>query len=1503
MKSESKGSILELLQSKNKPKDKAVEPTESKPTILPESSKTEDVPKEKSLEEIYQKKTQLEHILLRPDTYIGSAEVAEMDLWVYDSKAECMVFKKTNIVPGFYKIFDEILVNAADNKIRDPTMNTIKVTIDRENNLISVYNNGSGIPIEMHKKEKVFIPELIFGHLLTSSNYDDKEKKVTGGRNGYGAKLCNIYSTQFIVETGNKQTGQKYKQVFSNNMAKIGKPSITKSNKTDFTKITFKPDFEKFGMSEIDDDHECLLKKRVFDIAGCLRGGVKVYLNSKLIPIKNFKDYVKLYLKGLGGTEEGEASPPQIVYEKIKGDGDDDRWEVCFTQSEGQFQQVSFVNNISTIKGGTHVQCIADQIINKLADHVKSKNKGAPVKKFQIKNQCWVFINCLIENPAFDSQTKENLTLRPSSFGSKPTLSTGFLNRITSQTKVVDNIMDFARVKEAKMMKKTDGQKRSRLVGISKLDDANMAGTKKGRDCTLILTEGDSAKTLAVSGLSVVGRDSYGVFPLRGKLLNVREASHKQIYDNAEINNVKKILGLQHGVEYNSTESLRYGHLMIMTDQDHDGSHIKGLIINFLDHFWPSLLKVPGFLVEFITPIVRVKKNKSDISFFTIPEYEDWKANNNNGAGWHIKYYKGLGTSTAVDAKNYFSSLDYHCKEFAKAKPEDRVLIDMAFNKKKADERKEWLRSFQIGTYMDHSVNRIEISNFINRELILFSIADNIRSIPSLVDGLKPGHRKILFGCFKRNLKGEIKVQQLAGYVSEHSAYHHGEQSLCATIVGLAQDFVGSNNLNLLEPIGMFGTRILGGKDAASPRYIFTSLTNLTRRIFHPDDEHLLTYLTDDGQKVEPQWYMPILPLLLVNGGEGIGTGWSSMIPNYNPLDIVENLKRKMRGEELVKMIPWYRGFKGTIVPISSDKYQVSGIITKIDDTTIDVTELPIRSWTQTYKDFLESLLVEKENVVPFIKDYKEYHTHTSVHFRIELSEEKMKEAEAEGLEKKFKIINYISTSNMVCFDKNLQIKKYQSPEAILEDFFEVRLGFYHDRKEWLLNQLNSKKEELENRARFILEIIDRTLIVQNKKKLEILKDLKERGYKTIGQIKKGILNSETEAETEADDGEATGYNYLLGMPIWNLTKEKVDQLQEEIAKKNQEIEELMEKTPISLWETDLDDFLAEWMISLEEFQLAMESNSDIKKSKGRNNKKPTKRTPKPKALNSSTLKNKRKLEDGADSTDDFQSDGGARDVKPRATPTRAARNKPNQRIVDSDENDLDESEKESTLKSEHATPPLDVVEKKETSEAPTIAKMKQRKVTDMLTKKALPEPTVVIKVENSPPRTSEKLQIPSEDVKVEIKAEATVLVPETQPSKSKEVDIFDFPSSSHDSVRTSPISKSPTTYKARRRTVTKQSTLNDKIQDNENPQSDLANDSEAPTEALKTSPPAKRQRTAYSTPRRQNKASTADDSSPTTSEQTSTRTSTRARRKINFSGLDADSSNNDESDVSEFEG
>lgn len=888
---------------------------------------------------------------------------------------------------------------------------------------------------------------MIFGHLLTSSNYDDDQEKVTGGRNGYGAKLCNVFSTKFTLETADSKSKKKYTQTWTDNMSKMGKASIVNNKSDDFTKITFTPDFKRFKMQGMDDDFEALVMRRVYDLAGTSRG-VKVWLNGERIKINSFKKYMEMYTKAIKRESGDEAT--NDTSDIIITDNPDARWEIGFAVSDGAFQQVSFVNSIATTTGGTHVNYVADQICTKLMDIVKKKNKGgAALKINQIRNHIFLFVNCLIVNPAFTSQTKEQLTTKHTQFGSKCSVSDEFLKKI-ARTEVVNNILHFAQAKADQILKKSDGGRRSRIDN-PKLTDANKAGTKDGYKCTLVLTEGDSAKGLAVAGRSVISADLFGVFPLRGKLLNIRDANIEQISKNAEIQNIKNFLGLKHKTQYTDCKNLRYGHLMIMTDQDHDGSHIKGLLINFLQVQFPSLLKIPGFLIEFITPIIKVFKGNprrptKSCSFFTMPEYEVWKEEHKHERGWECKYYKGLGTSTTEDAQVYFRDLDRHLKEFHVMQDNEADLIELAFSKKKADERKEWLRQFKPGTYLDHSTKEISYTDFINKELILFSMADNMRSIPSIVDGLKPGQRKVLFTCFKKNLKKDMKVVELAGLVGGLTAYHHGDASLQSTIVGLAQTFVGSNNVNCLEPSGNFGSRLEGGSDTASARYIFTRLSPFARRIFHTLDEPLLTYNNEEGKSIEPEVYVPVVPLILINGADGIGTGWSSTIPNYNPEDIVDNLRRLMKGEEMLPMTPWFRDFKGTVTPTGPDRYKFSGIIKQTGDTELEITELPIRVWTQDFKNRLVDI-IKAEKIPSFIKDYDDYNTHRDVHFIIRMEEKHMKAALEEGLEEKFKLTKSVATSNLVAFDAEGRITKYATVEDIMKEFFNVRIKFYEKRK------------------------------------------------------------------------------------------------------------------------------------------------------------------------------------------------------------------------------------------------------------------------------------------------------------------------------------------------------------------------------------------------------------------------------------------------------------------------
>ena len=1144
---------------------------------------------EKENEELmktYKKHKHEEHILKIPDTYIGSVEYNEDELWLLDSDKK-MEKTKIRYIPGLYKIFDEIVVNALDQwqrlkvkkevygknkKIHINEVKNIKIDYDVSKNEISVYNDGDGIDIALHPEHKLYIPEMIFGQLLTSTNYDENEKKITGGKNGYGAKLTNIFSTTFTIETVDSIRKKHFIQTYRNNMKIKETPIIKDYKETPYTKITFQPDLERFKIDKLDDDFIKLIEKRAYDLAGCTDKKLDVYLNDSKIPFKDFEGYVDCYI--------GNKNETARAYEKVN-----DRWEISATMSsDNVFEQVSFVNGVSTTKGGKHVEHVSGIIVKKLTDYIAKKKKINITKPAYIKDNLMLFCKCVIENPSFDSQLKENLTTNVSQFGSKcEPISDKFIEKLAN-TGIVERCITYYEFKESKKLKANDGKKSSSLRGIDKLDDANWAGTNKSSECTLILTEGDSAKSMAIAGLSVVGRDRYGVFPLRGKVLNVRDRMNtlkgkQQIADNTEITNLKKIIGLKMGDDKCDISDLRYGRIMIMTDQDVDGSHIKGLICNLFDCVWSNLIKQDGFLTCMITPIVKATKNNDVISFYNLTDYENWRKENNEGKGWKIKYYKGLGTSTSSEAKEYFQNLKIQKLCWNE---ESQNSLDLAFNKDRSDERKKWLAEYDPQTILNPDTEVVYFNDFIDKEFIHFSNYDLERSIPNICDGLKTSQRKILYSCFKRNLKNEIRVAQLSGYVSENAAYHHGEMSLQGAIIGMAQDYVCSNNINLLEPIGQFGTRLQGGKDSASPRYIHTCLEKITNCIYPDKDMPILKYLDDDGLPVEPEYYIPIIPMILVNGTKGIGTGYSSDVPLFNPLDIVNCIKSLLNNEELPSIHPWYYGFKGEITKIKEQQYLSKGKYKIVNYKTVEVTELPIGTWTEEYKEFLETLLVDyvdkkkktdakskttTNNNKGYLKNFENHSSESQVKFILEFRPEILKKLNfskenehMNKLEKELRLTSTISTSNMCMFNHKNVIHKYQNVEEILKEFYQVRYQKYQERKQYQLDKMEFDAEILSQKTKFILGIVNDTIIINKKSKSEIYQQLEEQEFKKMNS--NGVF-----------DNENGNYNYLINMSISNLTLEKKIELENDYQAKLGEIEELKNMTEKDIWLQELEEF------------------------------------------------------------------------------------------------------------------------------------------------------------------------------------------------------------------------------------------------------------------------------------------------------------------------------------------
>jgi DNA topoisomerase II len=1136
--------------------------------------------KAEELNQKYQKKTDIEHIKDAPDTYIGSVELDAENGWLLEGDE--MKYKTYNWVPGLYKCFDEGIVNARDHYVRlngkknkkiIPVKN-IEITVDKETGVITMLNDGNGIDIEKHPEHKLWIPEMIFGHLRTGTNYDKKAKKIVGGKNGFGFKLVLIYAKWGELETVDHIRKKHYKQRFEDNLGKICKPEVTKSLVKPYTKVSWLPDYERFGLEGLTDDMFQMFKKRTWDIAAVTDKSIRVKFNGEVVPIKTFEGYIDKYI--------GAKCEIKRLYEKVN-----DRWEyaVCISPLD-EYTQVSYVNGINTKKGGKHVDYIMNQIVKKMATYIEKKKK-IRVKPITIKEQLMLFLNCIIENPAFDSQTKECINTPVAKFGSRCEVSDKFIEKLAKMG-VMESAIALNEVKANKAAKKNDGKKTTSIRGIPKLMDANKAGTSDSGKCTLILCEGDSAKAGIVSGLSKEDRNWFGVFPLKGKLLNTKDISQLKINANVEITNIKKIVGLVTGKKYTKEliqKHLRYGKVLFMTDQDLDGSHIKGLCINMFHSQWKELIQIDNFLGFMNTPILKAKKGKKELDFYNESKYTKWKESNDGGKGWKIKYFKGLGTSSSKEFKEYFKNKKMITFKYSDSCSDS---IDKVFNKHRSDDRKVWLGNYNKDDVLNSDTQNISYEDFVDKEMKHFSKYDCDRSIPNMMDGWKISTRKILFSCFKRNLTNEIKVAQLAGYVSEHSGYHHGEMSLIKGIIGMAQEYVGSNNVNVLMPNGQFGTRLMGGKDHASERYIFTALNPLTKFIFREEDKAILNYNDDDGLKVEPEFYLPIIPFVLVNGGKGIGTGFSYEGTSYNLGEIIKYIENKIDCKKKnIELHPYYENFNGTVIKNygKKNKYLIKGKFKVISADTIKITELPVGTWTTDYNEFLEYLMTDKtksgKKKIPLIKKKIDMCTDVQIDFTLKFYPgvlpnllSKNFDEHISMIEKTLNLTTIKSLTNMNLFTEKNRLKKYANVYDIIDDYYNIRYLGYNKRKKYMLGLMEYQVKLLTNKARFILEQCENIIDLRKKKKDNVIALLKERNY--------DVMDCDEE------------YKYLRGMRIEQVEEENVTKLLKDKEEKMKLFGILKNTTLKQMWKKELKELKGEF----EKYQKARQVRQYGKKNK-----------------------------------------------------------------------------------------------------------------------------------------------------------------------------------------------------------------------------------------------------------------------------------------------------------------
>jgi len=1156
----------------------------------------------------------IEHALLETDVHMGELNTVENDMYVFSDGT--LTKKTVRYNTGLLKLFDEIITNAIDNLQRGSGIKNISVEFTE--NSISVFNDGNSIPIEMNTKHNLYIPEMIFTKFRAGSNFRKagKDPRITGGKNGIGSKLVAVFSKTFDIEIVNG--GKMYKQHVHNNCRSVDRPVITKTKEDDYVMITYTPDYERLKMTErcLSPDVIAVMSRRVYDLTHL---PIDIMLNGDLLPRLSWDDFMKPF--GIFSSD---------VFTFVN-----ERWRVSFGMSRTgtKFHQISYVNNICSYEGGYHVGYIVDQIIKYIRDQYP---EVADVSTTIIKNHLAVVIYAVIENPLFKGQTKTDLSTKPDAFGSKCDIPYRTLEAFCTKTSIIKDITP--------VITQTKIRQKSKITDVEKLVEANKAGKEgHGHKCTLFICEGLSAMTMCLRGIgnSNIGHDYFGCYPMRGKVLNPRGKSDDVYKNNRVLTDLKNIIGLTDGMEYDNVSKLRYGKVVCVKDADTDGAAIMGLVINFFHLKFPSLLKIEGFFSEFITPVICIRSSslpspkqqsskgagrsvatKGFVEFYNDVEYRNYmKSSGKALKNVEVQFFKGLATIEPEDTKRYFSE---YSKNTIAIRFEDEKYpewMNIAYGKDTgmADVRKKWIKLLAKDAYLPREKGgSINVVDFINNDLRTYSREACEKSIPSCIDGLKPSQRKILYTLFKsgKSAYEYKKIFQLGGKVTDFANYHHGEASIFETIIGMAQNYPCSgNNINLLTPYGEMGTRNDNGGDHGAPRYVGATLNRISRDIFPSSDDELVDYKMEDNESVEPYYYVPIIPIVLVNGARGLGTGWSTLIPSFNRLEILDYTIKYINDEDGVRtkgdnrpsFTPYYNGFTGKIYPCSkkSDgtKWAVEGLFTReeFDPRIVYITEIPIDLSILDFKKRLDELCIEEpspksgskskakpkddstakskaktkddsksksKNTVGSSKDNlekagrKEKVQRLFIETYDNLSKEDAMcyrivfttDVSDEVIIEDLGLRSYLHDTNMVLFDDKNVLRAFPSVHDIIDCWYPVRRETYRLRIDYLLAVAEEKFTLLSNQCRFIKENIEGVIDVKNIPKQTIINKLTERKYDKMSS------------------GEGSeSYDYLLNMKIYSLTKEKYEELMAEAEKIREHIYGYLKKvTPEDLWNEEL---------------------------------------------------------------------------------------------------------------------------------------------------------------------------------------------------------------------------------------------------------------------------------------------------------------------------------------------
>ena len=1210
---------------------------------------------------------------LRPTMYIGSINNRKKSVWIYDDEQNLVVMKEMTYNSGLFNIVREIMSNAIDNvwrsqtKTPDTPVRMIKITADLETGEITVWNDGMCFDIEKqeseyksHRTGKVVVEEMYpaevcFGEMDSGSNYDDSETRKTSGTNGVGAKLTNIFSTQFKIECSNPKERRKFEMMFTDGASERTKPKVTSfSNKYGYTKISFIPDYEYFKYpnsknSKMDKNFYSVLKLYAYEIAMITK--VLVKFNGENIRINKMEKYVRMFYPSVAKNKlVSFIAPNNDECVVIETDNE--------AESSKEVQHFSFVNGIQTKNGGIHVDKWSQIIISAFnkSFNTSRKSKKLVSRPEFIRPHLLFFIRTEVDKPMFENQIKDELvkihheeddegkytlfekddkagrtewnTLRDANI--KKMMRWGFVSKLE----------EVLALRVERTQEKSQGPRKRKVYGEG-ISDAHEAGGPNSHKCTGDITEGISAKTFADGGAASqpFGQKYIGTFAIRGKFKNHRKCSTANFLANAEVQKLKEFFNLREGVDYSDDKNfatLRYGKARIIADNDDDGLHIRILLMNFFKRY--KGLFERGYVESMSTAVIEVYFKGTKLErklFFTVLEYETWiETSEGQKLQPKIKevvYNKGLGSLEPRDAKMYYGKERKIIEYIPSGQDEDYLQLclgDASKDRGLMQKRKDWITKSmnnaltEMSEFSEESVSedndvfiyqgKMMVKAFIDKQVVIYYRMDLNRMLPCIWDGKKSSGRKIFYSIrheaeqHKTLYKSPQNLEQLGGSVKKIAGYHHGQNSLYDTMIKMGQQFTGSNNISLLKTRGNFGTRRHGGKNSAAARYISATLNDISYSIFSEKDEPLLDISYADNKPEEYKFFMPIIPMLLVNGPNGcVAGGYKSDIYSYNPDDLVRWIRGWVDDPESVSSFeplkPWYRGYKGEIEMVKEGdvytKWISHGVFEKCRGKKCNtilsggveckgcqkgknwfhIIEIPIGEKIELCREWLEYMETGKptdkidprtgkkvakrawKTIKPQIRKFEDFSGPDTVNFMIQLDADKTPNDINIG--KVLKKQYYLT--NMWVIDENDFPHRFTAVEDIMVYFCEKRLRYYNLRKKYMLNILKTEIRKSSNRYRFVKAVgVDKTLDLYCGTK-ELLEKMEAEPFKF-----RKILNEKTKKED---------YEYLLSLQMRSMTKVKLNELRREFKKYKSEFDALRKKTSGDLWNDDLDVFEEEY--------------------------------------------------------------------------------------------------------------------------------------------------------------------------------------------------------------------------------------------------------------------------------------------------------------------------------------